>query len=112
MRVNSKVLSPLAKGTKIYYPCSPEDISGTTSPVEAEEFVQPVTHLVKKGETVYSISLKYKIPIEKLYAMNPGSRTGIKAGELLKVKETSIAPADSKNPEFYTIKRGDTLYQL
>lgn len=112
MRINSKVLSPMAKGTKIYYPCVPEREKGTDTPLDSEEFIEPLTHLVKKGETVYSISLMYKIPIEKLYSMNPGSRAGIKAGELLKVKDTAIAPASNENPEFYEIKRGDTLYQL
>lgn len=112
MRINSKVLSPMAKGTKIYYPCAPEREKGTDTPVDSEEFIQPLTHLVKKGETVYSISLMYKIPIERLYAMNPGARTGIKAGELLKVKDTSVASSGNENPEFYEIKRGDTLYQL
>ncbi|MBD5328586.1 MAG: LysM peptidoglycan-binding domain-containing protein [Bacteroides sp.] len=112
MRINSKVLSPMAKGTKIYYPCVPEREKGTDTPLDSEEFIEPLTHLVKKGETVYSISLMYKIPIEKLYSMNPGSRAGIKAGELLKVKDTAIAPTSNENPEFYEIKRGDTLYQL
>lgn len=112
MRINSKVLSPMAKGTKIYYPCVPEREKGTDTPLDSEEFIEPLTHLVKKGETVYSISLMYKIPIEKLYSMNPGARTGIKAGELLKVKDTSIASGVNENPEFYEIKRGDTLYQL
>ncbi len=117
MRINSKVLSPMPKGTKIYYPCVTDSVSvslpmavETASP---DSFIEPVTHLVKKGETVYSISMMYNIPLEKIYALNPSSRTGIKAGELLKIKDLSEKPSvEAANPEFYTIKRGDTLYQL
>ncbi|MDE6409043.1 MAG: LysM peptidoglycan-binding domain-containing protein [Muribaculaceae bacterium] len=116
MRINSKVLSPMVKGTKIYYPCSPESSSSYSSTEDGspipEEMIQPITHLVKKGETVYSISLMYDIPIEKLYSLNPGSRSGIKAGELLRIKDSSDATPIKGNPEFYTVKRGDTLYQL
>lgn len=120
MRINSKVLSPMEKGTKVYYPCAytSSDMAndkGTQNidDVMSENSIHPVTHLVKKGETVYSISMMYNMPIEKLYSLNPGSRSGIKAGELLRIKDSAEVDIDKKgNPEFYTVKKGDTLYQL
>ena len=117
IRINSNVLSPMSKGTKIYYPCDPETVDNgltlSSTNIDLDRIVEPLTHLVKKGETVYGISLKYHIPIERLYEMNPESRNGIKAGEILKVSDTSLAaPAAEENPDFYTIKKGDTLYQL
>lgn len=117
MKINSNVLSPMSKGTKIYYPCSNDTtisakniISDATVP---DDLIQPVTHLVKKGETVYSISMMYNIPIDKLYSLNPDSRSGIKAGEMLRIKDdTALGSDEKKNPEYYTIKKGDTLYQV
>lgn len=117
MRINSKVMSPMVKGTKIYYPCSSASPSLTGDSPEGDnlfpdDLIQPITHLIKKGETVYSIAMMYNMPIEKLYSLNPGSRNGIKAGELLRIKDSSDSTQSEGNPEFYTVKRGDTLYQL
>ncbi|MDE6297044.1 MAG: LysM peptidoglycan-binding domain-containing protein, partial [Muribaculaceae bacterium] len=116
MKINSKVLSPMAKGTKIYYPC--ETVPGEVVSVESKEIlsdipVQPLTHLVKKGETVYSISMMYGVPVDKIYSLNPNSRKGIKEGEILKVSDKAEKIENTgDNPEFYVIKKGDTLYQL
>ncbi|MDE5869481.1 MAG: LysM peptidoglycan-binding domain-containing protein, partial [Muribaculaceae bacterium] len=117
MKINSKVLSPMAKGTKVYYPCN-EQIMGEETNVSTPEItsdipVQPLTHLVKKGETVYSISMMYGIPLEKIYSLNPKSRKGIKEGEILKISDKEeLNQSARENPEFYVIKKGDTLYQL
>ena len=114
MRINSKVMSPLTKGTKIYYPAdgrssdSDSSFPGAINAVEGDQIV----HLIKKGETVYSISRLYSVPVEKIYALNPDSRAGIKAGEALKIREATTISTPESNPEFYVVKKGDTLYQL
>lgn len=113
MRINYKVLSPMEKGTKVYYPCDAKALSQSPSDYpDADSDLEPVSHLVKKGETVYSISRLYNIPVEKIYSLNPQSREGIKAGEILMIKEQSQLPSGEENPDFYVIKKGDTLYQL
>ena len=43
------------------------------------------SHLVKKGETVYSISRKYNLSVDELNKLNPKSENVIKIGEVLKV---------------------------
>tara|TARA_Y100000589_G_scaffold331600_1_gene385843 strand:- start:2580 stop:5189 length:2610 start_codon:yes stop_codon:yes gene_type:complete len=51
------------------------------------------SHLVKKGETVYSISRKYNLSVDELNKLNPKSENVIKIGEVLKVpfiKEESL----------------------
>lgn len=111
-RVNSKVTSPIEKGTKIYYPC--EITVGTVSNQENQQSqsLEPLAHVVKKGETVYAISRLYNIPVETIYRLNPSSREGIKAGETLRLRDTGRKISAEENPSYYTIKRGDTLYQL
>lgn len=115
MRVNSKVMSPIAKGTKIYYPYTVGDHSEVGYYLDDESTaVEPevLSHLVKKGETVYSISRMYSVPVDLIYSLNPASRDGIKAGEILQVKEGKKNIPNGKNPRFYVVKNGDTLYQL
>lgn len=111
-RVNSKVTSPLEKGTKIYYPCEMTVGTVANQSDDLNLSAQPLSHKVKKGETVYAISRLYNIPVETIYRLNPGSREGIKAGETLKLRDIERAISTDDNPAYYTIKRGDTLYKL
>lgn len=110
-KLNPKAVSPLGKGTKVYYPVS-EGVAQSQEVLPATEYAvaSPVSHVVRRGETVYGISKMYKIPVETIYALNPASKTGIKEGEILML-QTPESVNDSENvPEYYTIKKGDTLY--
>lgn len=124
-RINSNLVSPLSKGTRVYYPVGDKNSEIAESPTksimtvddkEPEEEALPLTHLIKRGETVYSISHMYNIPVETIYRLNPGSREKIKAGDLLRLQDAVTSASRKKdtgdNPAFYTIKKGDTLYQL
>jgi len=42
-------------------------------------------HVVVKGETLYSLSRKYEIPLQKLIDINPGTADGLSVGEKLRV---------------------------
>ena len=44
-------------------------------------------HLIKKGDNIYRLSLKYKVSMEALFALNPGSKRGIQIGNYLKIPE-------------------------
>lgn len=108
-QLNPKAVSPLEKGMKIYYPANdtPQPEAVVTNSVD--EVAQPLSHIVKRGETVYAISRMYGIPVDRIYELNPGSKNGIKEGAtLLLAEESRKDPQD--NAEYYTIKKGDTLY--
>ena len=110
-RLNPKAISPLEKGLKIYYPSDNEDQESAIQ-VEAIDgnIITPVSHVVKRGETVYGISRMYKIPEETIYRLNPSSKKGIREGEVLKLQiEQSVDEAGGA-PIYYTVKKGDTLY--
>ena len=65
-------------------------------------------HTVAKGQSLYSISSMYNIPIADIVKMNPGSDAGIKAGQALKIPQTGVG----NQVVFHTIQAGETLYKL
>lgn len=112
-KLNPKAISPLDKGINIYYPVSDGNEKSDSQVVDITTVeTMPVKHLVKKGETVYSISQLYGISVDKIYALNPGSQEGIKAGEILSINEPGTTPYVGENPEFYTVRKGDTLFKV
>lgn len=78
-KLNPSAVSPLQKGMKIYYPAPDQRAQGAVAaPVSAND--TELRHTVKRGETVYAISNMYGVPVDRIYALNPDSRNGIKAG--------------------------------
>lgn len=65
-------------------------------------------HTVTKGQSLYSISSMYNVPIADIVKMNPGSDERIKVGQALKIPQTN---ADNQ-VVFHTIQGGETLYKL
>lgn len=112
LKLNPNAVSPLKKGIKIYYPVKDTEAVQTPTESLSEQDSEPVVHVVKRGETVYGIANMYSIPVDRIYLLNPESRDGIKAGARLILKEKELSIDDDANPRYYTVKRGDTLYQL
>lgn len=79
--LNPSVVSPLKKGMLIYYPTG-EKVKINDAAFEIFSEQTELHHEVKRGETVYSIAKMYNIPVEKIYALNPSSRNGIRSGSL------------------------------
>ena len=85
------------------------------------------TYVVKKGETLYSISKKYQLTVAELRAANNLSENDVlKEGAKLKIPSADIRNAAAlstsidPNPQsvqnnstvYYTIVAGDTLYRI
>jgi len=64
------------------------------------------SHTVERGQTVYSISTMYNVSVEDIYRLNPESRKGIRAGEVLKI------PQASSSYLYHTIQPQETLYSV
>ncbi|NLA49471.1 MAG: LysM peptidoglycan-binding domain-containing protein, partial [Bacteroidales bacterium] len=86
--------------------------------------IQYYIHLVKKGETAYSISKTYNLTSEELYRENPSAAAGLKEGQLLKIPVREAAP-ESPLPgdqpslprnesafHYHRIQPGQTVYSL
>jgi LysM repeat protein len=82
-------------------------------------------HIVKKGETSYSISKAYGITVDELVKDNPAASRGIKDGQSLRlpVVENAAKPASSSAQKivvqrdetkyiYHKLKTGDTVYSL
>jgi LysM repeat protein len=81
-------------------------------------------HLVKKGETPYSISKAYGVTVEELNRENPPAVYGIKEGQTLRIpfREISdVIPADDKKETkqhdetkfiYHRLLPGETIYYL
>lgn len=65
-------------------------------------------HTVTKGQSLYSISSMYNVPIAEIVKLNPGSDERIKVGQILKIPQTNA----ENQVIFHTIQPGETLYKL
>ena len=63
-------------------------------------------HIVERGQTVYSISVMYRVTVDDIHRLNPQSKTVIRVGEALKI------PQISGSYIYHTIQSGDTLYNV
>lgn len=144
----------VAKGENVYriakrYNTTPEAIykinpTAKDGISEGEILAVPVlsdqeykTHVVEKGDTVYSLSKKYNISVETIYLLNPEADKGINLGQILNVgkidtKDTiaqdnnkeegkeaildslKITPEEQKIIRFIThkVKKKETLYGI
>lgn len=110
LRLNPNTSVTMDKGSRLYYPTGRENINKTETEELSQYAYEPVTHLVRKGESVYSIAHQYGISLETLYAGNPSARYGVKPGEIIQIGQPSpSASEDSQRYLYYNIKDGDDL---
>jgi LysM repeat protein len=75
-------------------------------------------HTVEKGQTTYSIAKKYNITVESIYQYNPGTRSGLVEGAILKIPvETTneslrIAGNDTDSYTYHTVEPKETLFAI
>lgn len=77
-------------------------------------------HLVKKGETLYSICKKYNISQQELIQLNPGVEAGLREGAELLLRKSVVPPitksaGESVNNDIgrsHVVAAGDTWYSL
>ena len=64
------------------------------------------TYIVKAGDSLYSIAKQFQVTVNALKQANN------KTSNLLTIGEKLIIPASSSSSNTYTVKAGDTLYQI
>ena len=104
----------LENGAKIYFPVNDIPVSSDSDP---EEFVLPETypviqHIVKKGDSVYSIAKIYGVPVDVIYTYNPDTKSGLKRGSVVTIPQKAGPINDGSSFFFYTIRPGDTLNDI
>lgn len=106
IRLNPEANGKLQKGEMLYYPTGKVSVvTEVPQPVTIDpSSLEPIRHKVKKGETVYSISRQYGIPLEIIYQNNPSTKKGVKPGEIITM------PQSGKGQYYYySLKKGDSL---
>ena len=90
-----------------------------TAAVHAQDSRQYFTHIVKKGETLYSLSKMYGTTVDAIVKANPGSGKVISINQKLRIPQTTTLIPDGKAEKgiwagdlFHTIKAKETLYSL
>lgn len=106
VRLNPEASSAVQKGDRLYYPTGQVSVvTEMPQPVEIDySTLESIKHKVKKGETIYSISRQYNVPLEIIYKHNPSAKKGVKAGEVIELPQNGTAQY-----YYYTVKNGDTL---
>lgn len=68
-------------------------------------------HIVKSGETLFSLAKRYNAALADLKKANNLETTLIRVGQKLRVKNFSIIESEN-NSEVWTVSKGDTLYSI
>ena len=71
-------------------------------------------YIVKKGDTLYKIALRYNTTVNKIMDLNGLKSTNLSIGQTLRIPEMYTKEEDLYLPSFinYTVKKGDTLYSI
>lgn len=71
------------------------------------------SHVVKTGETWYSLSRKYNVSVDELKSLNSQFNDGLNIGDTLKVKkQNEIKVTDNLQNKFYVVKPQETMFSL
>ena len=71
------------------------------------------TYVVQKGDTLYGIANKFNTTVDYIKRINNLASNTLSIGQILLINDTIEVPDNSdSNYDFYTIKKGDTLYSL
>ena len=66
------------------------------------------TYTVQKGDTLYSISRRFNIPVEEIKRLNNLTSDILSVGQVLNLT-TQSTPTQG---QYYTVEKGDTLYAI
>lgn len=69
-------------------------------------------YTVAKGDTLYQIAQKYNTTVAEIKKLNNLSSNNLTPGQILKIQSPPKETPSTSNYDTYTIKKGDTLYQI
>ena len=81
-------------------------INGNTTEIDEDVVDNNTDYIVKKGDTLYSIALKYGVSVDDI--KNSNNLTG----NVLSIDQVLKIPGISKSVNYYTVRSGDTLYSI
>lgn len=113
MEINPSLVRKLSKGSKVYFPVDDEIADNYEAPVDFSSDSYPVIqHVVKKGDSVYSIAKMYDVPVDKIYLYNPDTKYRLKRGSVVTIPQEPKDINDGSRFLFYAIRPGDSLNSI
>lgn len=108
--LNPSLTYKMEKGTKVYYPVETSlDQTEVKTEFELPESYPVIRHIVKKGDSVYSIAKMYGVSVDKVYLYNPSSMSVLRRGDVITIPQESESINDGSTFLYYTVKDSDTL---
>ena len=104
-RVNNLTSDLLSVGQELQIPSSTSIIT----PSEDEIINEPNTYIVQRGDTLYSISRMFNVPINDIKIQNNLTNDILSVGQVLQIPTSNIPINDII---IYTVQKGDSLYSL
>jgi len=76
--------------------------------------VSSAQHVVQTGETLYRISIRYKVTVDQLKKDNNLKSDALSVGMVLRIgsNQPIVAPVSPQNTRTYTVVKGDTLSKI
>lgn len=107
---NPSVADGVKPRMRLFFPAE------TESKVPAGDYVDSgaVTHVVKKGESIYGIARQYGMKMEDLMALNPSAAGGIRPGMRLRLKEQEAGedesvPVEKEEDSIARMEKADSI---
>ena len=71
-------------------------------------------YTVESGDTLYSISRKYNVPVDEIIKLNYLTDTNIKPGQVIRIPEFYFDMDNMNLPNYinYIVQKGDTIYSI
>lgn len=104
-RFNGLTFDTLSIGQELQIPSSMTIVT----PSEDEIINEPNTYIVQRGDTLYSISRKFSVPIGDIKIQNNLVNDILTVGQVLQIPTGNILPNDIV---VYIVQRGDSLYSI
>ncbi len=106
-RANNLETTLISKGQKLRV----KNFSQTTDYDSTLEIENSNFHVVKKGNTLYSLARDYNLTLEELKSLNNLHSNQIEIGQKLRIKSFKTS-AVTQSLSTYSVKKGDTLYRI
>ena len=110
---NAALAEGLKAGQRIRIPVKATEANVATSQTQQVETPQEpkaevtvtstITHKVARRETLYSLSKRYDVTIDELYAHNPHIKGGLKAGQIVTIPVKKVASQSTPAPQQTTV---------
>ena len=119
-RLNPESRKGIRAGATLRIPQQKKGVKTTDNPSPTENYT---FHTIEKEETLYAVSMRYKVPAVDIVKANPGLSTKtFTIGRTIRIPiasqvEETVKPTESKpettvEEETYTIARRETMYSL